>query len=106
MIEFLETWITRLLRVIFVFAGAMKFHPRSKIDAERWGYSLNFLRLVGVVEIGAAIALFWDPYWAAATLLIIMAGALGTSYKHRNYKELIHPAVTTLLLLFVLLTNI
>jgi hypothetical protein len=104
--SFFDTWIPRLLLAIFVLAGASKFTARSKIDAERWGYSLNFLRLVGVVEIGAAIALFWDPYWAAATLLIVMAGALGTSYKHRNYKELVHPLVTTGLLLFVLLTNI
>ena len=101
-----ETIVTWLLAGLFVLAGAFKFHPRTQIDAERWGYPVQFLQVVGVVEIAAAIALFWYPCRASAALLVIMAGALGTTYRHRNYKELIHPTITAALLFFVLLQNL
>lgn len=106
MMGFLDTWIPRVLLAVFLFAGALKFTKRGHVDATRWGYSIQFLRVVGAVEIAAAITLFWYPYWASAVLLAIMAGALGTSYKHRNWKELIHPATTTALLAWVLVRSL
>ncbi|MGB1697942.1 MAG: DoxX family protein [Thermoplasmatota archaeon] len=103
---FLDTWLLRILLALFLFAGALKFTKRGQVDADRWGYSIHFLRLVGVVEIAAAVALFWYPYWASAVLLVVMAGALGTSYKHRNWKEMVHPAITAALLFTVLFRNL
>lgn len=98
-----ETIITWILAGLFVLAGAFKFHPRTNVDAKRWELSWSFLRVVGVVEIVAAVALFWYPYWASGVLLVIMAGALGVGVRGKNYKELIHPGITAGLLLFILL---
>ena len=106
MMNSIETWIIPLLAIMFVFAGGMKFHKRTLHDAERWELSWNFLRVVGVVEIAAAVALFWYPYWASGVLLVIMSGALGVGVRGKNYKELIHPGITAALLAFVLLRNL
>lgn len=103
---YIDTWIPRLLLAIFVFAGAVKFTKRGIHDAARWELSLPLVRTVGVVEIVAAVTLFWYPYWAAAVLLCIMAGALGVTVKQKLYKELVHPLVTTAMLGWVLARNL
>jgi uncharacterized membrane protein YphA (DoxX/SURF4 family) len=70
-----------LLAALFLAAGLAKFASAGTLETfARWGYPLWFARLVGAVEIGAGLLLLWPrmAWRAAAVLLVVMVGAVGT----------------------------
>ena len=85
--------------VAFVFAGFLKLQGPSAIQwSERfvhWGYPENFHSVVGVLEVLGGLGVLF-PRWrraAAATLVALMMGALGTHAVHAEFPRLIPPLV-------------
>ena len=91
-----------LITLIFVGAGVHKFTGRVAPTWERWGYSRQFMYLIGIAEL-VAVALFWWPgleLVGAAALALVLLGALGTLIKHREgAAHIALPALTLLLVL-------
>jgi uncharacterized membrane protein YphA (DoxX/SURF4 family) len=87
------------LAVAFVFAGFVKLEGPSAIRwSERfvqWGYPANAHYIVGVLEILGGLGVLipkWRPA-AAATLVVLMIGALGTHALNADFPGLIPPLV-------------
>ena len=87
------------LAVAFVFAGFLKLQGPSAIGwGERfvhWGYPANFHYVVGVLEILGGLGVL-IPQWrrpAAAILVALMLGALGTHAVHGEFPRFIPPLV-------------
>jgi uncharacterized membrane protein len=87
------------LAVAFVFAGFLKLQGPSAIRwSDRfvhWGYSANAHYVVGVLEILGGLGVL-IPKWrraAAATLVALMIGALGTHAVNTEFPRLIPPLV-------------
>ena len=87
------------LAVAFVFVGISKLEGPSAIRwTERfvnWGYPANTQYVIGVLEILGGVGVL-IPKWrqaAAATLVVIMIGALGTHAFHAEFPRLIPPLV-------------
>ena len=85
--------------VVFVFAGFLKLQGPSAIQwSERfvhWGYPANAHYVVGVLEILGGLGVL-IPKWrraAAATLVALMTGALGTHAVNAEFPRLIPPLV-------------
>ena len=85
--------------VAFVFAGFLKLQGPSAIQwSERfvhWGYPANAHYVVGVLEILGGLGVL-IPKWrraAAATLVALMIGALGTHAVNAEFPRLIPPLV-------------
>ena len=89
------------LSVAFVFVGVSKLEGPSAIRwTERfvnWGYPANTQYVIGALEIlGGLGVLIPKPRWrqaAAATLVALMIGALGTHAIHAEFPRLIPPLV-------------
>ena len=86
----------------FFVTGASKLLalPPSPENFQRWGFSMNFMRLIGAVEVLGAIALAWPrtSFLAAALLIADMLGALRTGVV---YREALHIVVPLLLLILL-----
>jgi putative oxidoreductase len=71
-----------LLGLAFLVFGGMKFlSPQELLDNfETWGYPSGFHYLVGLAEVGGAVALFIRPLskWGALLLGVVMTGAFIT----------------------------
>jgi putative oxidoreductase len=87
------------LAVAFVFVGILKLEGPSAVRwTERfvqWGYPANARYVIGVLEILGGVGVL-IPKWrraAAATLVILMIGALGTHAVHAEFPRLIPPLV-------------
>ena len=87
------------LAVAFVFAGFLKLEGPSAIRwSERfvhWGYPAHFHYVVGVLEILGGLGVL-IPKWrraAAATLVALMIGALGTHVVHAEFPRVVPPLV-------------
>jgi uncharacterized membrane protein len=87
------------LAVAFVFVGILKLGgPAAVRWTERfvqWGYPANAQYVVGVLEILGGVGVL-IPKWrraAAATLAVLMIGALGTHVVHAEFRRLIPPLV-------------
>ena len=87
------------LAVAFVFVGILKLAGPSAIRwTERfvnWGYPANTQYVIGVLEILGGLGVL-IPKWrqaAAATLVALMIGALGTHAFHAEFPRLIPPLV-------------
>ena len=87
------------LAVAFVFAGFLKLEGPSALRwSERfvhWGYPRNAHSVVGVLEILGGLGVL-IPKWrraAAATLVVLMIGALGTHALHGEFPRLVPPLV-------------
>ena len=87
------------LAVAFVFAGISKLEGPSAIRwTERfvqWGYPANAQYVIGVLEILGGLGVL-IPRWrraAAAILVALMIGALGTHAVHAEFPRLIPPLV-------------
>jgi putative oxidoreductase len=87
------------LAVAFVFAGILKLEGPSAVRwTERfvqWGYPANAQYVIGVLEILGGVGVL-IPKWrraAAATLVVLMIGALGTHAVHGEFPRLIPPLV-------------
>jgi putative oxidoreductase len=88
-----------LLAVAFVFSGISKLAgPSAMRWAERfagWGYPDNAQYVVGVLEILGGLGVL-IPKWrrgAAAILVALMIGALGTHAVNAEFPRLIPPLV-------------
>ncbi|HET8824814.1 MAG TPA: DoxX family protein [Terriglobales bacterium] len=93
-------WVFSIL-LAFVFAaiGTSKLAGPSAVHwaqrFQRWGYPTGSHYVIGIVEIVAGIAIL-IPRWrrmAAATLMIIMVGALCTHALHNEWARVIPPIV-------------
>ena len=87
------------LAAAFVFSGFSKLEGPSAIRwSERfvhWGYPANARYVVGVLEILGGLGVL-IPKWrhaAAAVLVALMIGALGTHAVHAEFQRLIPPLV-------------
>ena len=87
------------LAVAFVLVGILKLEGPSAVRwAERfaqWGYPANARHVIGVLEILAGVGVL-IPRWrraAAASLVVLMIGALGTHAVHAEVPRLIPPLV-------------
>jgi uncharacterized membrane protein YphA (DoxX/SURF4 family) len=87
------------LAVVFVYAGVTKVYgPPSVRWAERltrWGYPAGAHYVIGVSEVLAGIGLLIPSSRrsAAAILVILMIGALGTHALQAEFARLIPPVV-------------
>lgn len=81
--------------------GAKLFGAMAAEGAAHFGYSVTFLRFIGVCELAGAIGLLVPMLssWAAGGLMVIMAGAV---YSHLSAGDPLPRAVPALML-FVLL---
>ena len=87
------------LAVAFVFAGISKLEGSSAVRwTERfvnWGYPGNARYVVGVLEILGGLGVL-VPKWrraAAALLVALMIGAMGTHAVHAEFSRLVPPLV-------------
>jgi putative oxidoreductase len=93
-------WVCAIfLAVAFVFVGVSKLEGPSAIRwAERfvnWGYPANAQYVIGVLEILGGLGVV-IPRWrraAAATLVALMIGALGTHAVKAEFPRLIPPLI-------------
>jgi putative oxidoreductase len=93
-------WVCAIfLAVAFVFVGISKLEGPSAIRwTERfvnWGYPAKTQYVVGVLEILGGLGVL-IPKWrrtAAAILVALMIGALGTHAVHAEFPRLIPPLV-------------
>jgi DoxX-like family len=91
-----------LISLIFVGTSVLKLTGKVAPDWERWGYPRQFMYATGIGEL-VALALFWRPrleILGAASLVLVLLGALATLGRHRE--RLSHIAFTALTLLLVL----
>ena len=91
--------LAAMLIMVFVRAGLDKFDASSGWARafNVWGYPVWFRVLIGVLEIGAALLLFWPRTAAcgAAVIIVVMLGGMGTHVfvEHRPSRvtsELLH----------------
>src|SRR5262245_31519726 len=98
-------WVaTGLLAGLFVLSGSMKFvNPEMAEHFARWGYADWFRVLVGVVEVGAGLALLAPraAFYAAGALAAVMAGAVFTHLGHGEVPQAAVPFVLLGLLVLV-----
>jgi putative oxidoreductase len=85
------------LAVAFVFIGILKLEGPSAVRwTERfggWGYPANTQYVIGLLEILGGLGVL-IPRWrraAAATLVILMVGALATHAVYAEFSRLIPP---------------
>ena len=91
-----------LISLIFVGAAVQKFTGKVAPNWDRWGYSRRFMYAAGIAEV-VALALFWWPgleLVGAASLGMVLLGALATLVRHRE--KLSHIALPALTLLLVM----
>ena len=80
--KIIKTALWIVLGGMFILAGGAKLMgSHSQVQHfEDWGYSLWFLYLIGIIEVGGGICLFIPKmqYFGIIVLSIIMVGAAGT----------------------------
>ncbi|RYD20974.1 MAG: DoxX family protein [Spirochaetia bacterium] len=76
-----------------------------RADYVRWGYPPWFHRVTAMLELptGILLAMASTRPWGIVLGLAVMAAALMTLIKHREYKHAIAPSVVLALLLLLLL---
>jgi putative oxidoreductase len=97
-------WVfSGLLAALFVIAGGAKFIGAMDDDFIRWGYTLGFAAMVGILEVVGAVGLLFKRTagWAAVGLMVIMLGAMWTHIAHAEYIMLLLPIAVFLSLGFV-----
>lgn len=98
------------LATLFLAAAAVKFlRPEGNVrDARRWRVPVAFVQAVGVLELLAVPFLVWPSSRLAACILYagLMVGAIGMQLRVRGWKEIIHPAVTLGLLVWLALRSV
>jgi uncharacterized membrane protein YphA (DoxX/SURF4 family) len=90
--------LTGLLACLYLLSGSMKFvSPEVAKHFEAFGYPDWFRALIGVVEVGGALALLLPrtAFYAAGALVVVMAGAVFT---HLRAGEVPQAAVPLVLL--------
>ena len=98
-LEVLLWALSAMLIMVFVRAGWDKFDSSSGWARAFtfWGYPVWFRLLIGALEIGAALMLFWPrtAAYGAAAIIVVMVGGMGTHVfiEHRPSRvtsELLH----------------
>jgi DoxX-like family len=92
-----------LISLVFVGAAVQKFTGKVAPHWDRWGYSRRFMYAAGIAEV-AALAVFWWPeleLFGAASLGVVLLGALATLIRHREGPSHIALPALTLLLVIV-----
>ena len=77
----IATWLLTVpLAALFLLAGAGKFGAEAVANFERFGYGDAFRVFIGIAELAGAMGLLVPRLatWAAAGLVVIMAGAVYT----------------------------
>ena len=94
------TWsISIVLALFFVAQGLTKLWGPSAMQWAarflKWGYPVGFHSVIGVVEIisGLALLLPWTRKPAAASLMVVMAGAFCTHLIHGEPLRIIPPLI-------------
>ena len=94
-----------LISLIFVGTSVLKLTGKVALDWERWGYPGQFMYATGIAEL-VGLALFWWPgleILGAASLGLVLLGALATLGRHGE--RMSHIAFTALTLLLVLVQS-
>jgi DoxX-like family len=79
-----------LVSLIFVGAAVQKFTGKVAPNWDRWGYSRQFMYATGIAEF-VAVAIYWLPgleLVGAASLGLVLLGALATLVRHREGRSL------------------
>ncbi len=94
--------------ILFIFIGAMVFivgvgkftQPSWPQRFAEWGYPANFYMVIGAVETLAGIGMLIPRIraYAAASLLVVMLGALGTHIIHAEMPNIIVTSVWSVIL--------
>ncbi len=77
----IAVWLLTVpLVALFLLAGAGKFGAEATANFQKFGYGDAFRVFIGIVEIAGAVGLLVPRLaaWAAAGLVVIMAGAVYT----------------------------
>lgn len=78
---------------LYLTMGWPKFRSDSFWTAlfEHWGYPPSFRILIGVVEVGAGVAIVvpWVTTYAAAALMIVMLGAAGSLARDARWDDVL-----------------
>jgi putative oxidoreductase len=93
--------VSGLLAFLFILSGVMKFTAKEIAEHfATWGYPDWFRILIGVIEIGAGLALLIPriAFFAAAALGVVMVGAIYTHLAANELPEAVAPFVLLLLL--------
>ena len=93
-----------LLALVYVMSGLMKFlNPDMATKLANHGYPDWFRVLIGVVELGGALALLVPrtAFYAAGALGIVMVGAVFTHLLHGEAQEAVVPFVLLCVLTLV-----
>lgn len=89
----------------FIAAGGMKLTgpPQMAADFVRWGYPAWFVYMIGAFEVAGGIGLMLRKFsgLAAAGLLIIMTGAVGTHLRAGEFSQMVPSLVLGVLSLLI-----
>ncbi len=103
----IEEYLAWLIGLEFIIAGIVKvgFPKRTAHDAFRWGYTKEFLYGIAALEILGGVAMFFPPavLWVSLIFMTLMLGALWTSIAQQHWWEVIHPGVTLVALMVLIL---
>jgi uncharacterized membrane protein YphA (DoxX/SURF4 family) len=92
--------LSYILAFIFLASGGAKLLSMSfEIEAfERWGYPIEFMYFTGIVECLGALGLLVPRLssLASACLSLLMVGAMGTHFVHKEWLMLIVAFLITL----------
>jgi uncharacterized membrane protein YphA (DoxX/SURF4 family) len=99
-------WVlAALLAMAFAGSGSQKvFGELAAQGAQHFGYSVGFMVFIGAAELAGAVGLLIPrlSMWAAAGLIIIMAGAV---YSHISAGDAVGQAAPAAVLLVLLSIN-
>lgn len=92
--------VTYILALIFFASGMAKLFalPFEIAAFERWGYSMTFMYLVGVIEVAGGIVLLISRFSAIVSLALaaFMLGAIATHLIHQEWPMLAFATAITL----------
>jgi uncharacterized membrane protein YphA (DoxX/SURF4 family) len=100
------TWlVTLLLAGMSILVGSLKFTQAASWDRAfaHWGYPTWFRPVVGVAEVASGVLVLAPPVAAigAATMAVVMTGAMGTHLVHGETNRVPPPLVLLILSLII-----
>jgi hypothetical protein len=77
------------------------------ISFEKWHLSTVVMYLIGLIEIGIAIAVFYKPWQNVGiiALIVLMIGAISIHFIHKEYGQLYGPSLVLVLALLLKFTK-
>lgn len=96
MLLILKTALAAMIGV----AGAAKLFGAKPIALQfaEFGLSAGAMRLVGALEVAAAVGLWVAPFWAACGIALLMLGAVANHAKVRHPAGQFAPSIVVLAL--------